>query len=143
MKTWPLVVIVLALSACGKEMGRVPFTGEGSGTSSVTLKAGEVAFWTDIDISYTGAAVAHYDIELQQGGATVATAKCDPLGKLPTKTSWVETNIGDSHSRSGNGKMTCAVNLPSAGATTVNVKLVFDTKPTTLDLKKADLALRQ
>lgn len=142
MRIWTLA-FVIGLSACGKEIGRVPFTTDGSGTTSATLKAGEVAFWTDIDIEWSGDATVHYDVELQQGGTTVATAKCDPLGNLPAKTSWVETNIGDKHSRRGNGKMTCSANVPSGGATTANVKLVFDKKPATLTLKKADLALRQ
>ena len=42
-----------------------------------------------------------YRIELFHDGTKVDTAECDPLGRLPTKTSWVETNLGSSHSRRG------------------------------------------
>ncbi len=138
---WTLAL--LALVACGKEVGRVPFSGEGSGSTTVTLKAGEVAFWTDIDIDYTGSASLQYTVELEQGGTKVASITCDPLAQLHTKTSWVETNIGDQHSRRGNGKMDCTATLPAGGPTTVNAKLAFGTKPKTITLKKADLALRQ
>jgi hypothetical protein len=137
------VLLLFVLAGCGKEVGRVPFSSDGDGTSTVTLKAGEVAFWTDIDIEYTGSAALVYTVELEQGGAKVASVTCDPLGPLPAKTSWVETNIGDAHSRRGNGKMRCSATVPSGGPTVVNAKLAWSTKPATVSLKKADLALRQ
>jgi hypothetical protein len=137
------LALIALVAGCGKEMGRVAFTGEGSGTSTVTLKAGEVAFWTDIDVDYTGNASLAYTVDLEQGGAKVASATCDPLAQLHTKTSWVETNIGDQHTRRGNGKMACTATLASGGATVVNAKLAFATKPTKVTLKKADLVIRQ
>jgi hypothetical protein len=133
----------LGLLACGKEVGRVPFAAEGTATASMPMAAGEVAFWTDIDLEYTGDATLAYTIALSQGGAKVASATCDPLGNIPVKTGWVETNVGAAHSRRGSGKMTCSATLPAAGPTTVTATLAFGRKPATLTLKKADLAVRQ
>jgi hypothetical protein len=134
---------ILALAACGKEAGRVPFAAEGTATATVTLAQGEVAFWTDIDVEYKGAAEARYQIELVQAGTVVAQAECNPLGAINVKMSWVETNIGDSHSRSGRGKMKCSVEVAKAGPTVVRARLVVPQKPATFELKKADLVLKQ
>lgn len=132
-----------ALAGCGKEAGRVPLAGEGSGSSTMTLKAGEVDFWTDLDLSWDGNASLAYAIDLEQGGKTVATATCNPLGDLHVKMRWTETNFGGSHSRHGRGKMNCSVSLPSGGATTVKATLAWGTKPATSALKKADLVVKQ
>ncbi len=137
------VFALATLAGCGKEAGRVPLAGEGTGTSTMTLKAGDVDFWTDIDVSWEGNATLAYTIELEQGGKTVATATCNPLGRLSVKTRWTETNLGASHSRSGNGKMDCSVSLPSGGATTVKATLAWASKPATSSLKKADLVVKQ
>jgi len=128
---------------CGKETGRVPFVAEGAAENTMTLAAGDVHFWTDIDIEWEGNAALHYKIDLLQGGAVVASATCNPLARLSVRTGWVETNLGDRHSRRGNGKMDCTLNLTTAGATTVRAELAFSKKPATLTLKKADLAVRQ
>jgi hypothetical protein len=129
--------------ACGKEVGRVPFTGEGTASATVALKAGEVSFWTDIDIEYNGDASLTYEVELTQGGAKVGSATCNALGQHPAKMSWLETNVGDSHTRRGFGKMTCAATVGSGGPTVVTVKLAFDKRPVTVPLKKADLSVKQ
>lgn len=131
------------LCGCGKELGRIPFEDEGSGATTVTLAAGDVDFWTDLKIEYQGGAALAYDVELFQDGASVATATCNPLGKMTVKTAWVETNLGDAHSRRGNGKMGCSVNLPKAGETKVKATLAFGKKPSGLALAKADLVIKQ
>jgi hypothetical protein len=138
-----LIASVVLLSACGTEVGRVSLAGEGTQTGSATLKAGAVAFWTDLDIDYDGDAALSYDVTLEQGGKTVASAKCNPLGNMSAKVSWVETNIGDSHSRRGMGKMDCTANVAAAGPTTAKVTLAFGAKPKKVTLKKADLVLKQ
>lgn len=134
---------MLAVGCCGKELGRVAFSAPGTSSSTVSLEAGEVSFWTDIDIEYEGPASLEYKIELAQGGSVVATAMCNPLGKLPVQTGWVETNLGNSHMRRGAGKMTCSAQLPKAGATEVRATLAFGTPPTKLKLTKADLVVKQ
>ena len=140
----PLCVLAcLTLLGCGKELGRVGFTGEGSSTGSATLAAGDVYFWTDIDIQWEGDATLTYDITLDQGGKTVATATCNPLGHMSVKTSWVEENFGSSHSRRGGGRMDCTTNLPTGGATTVKARLAFSRKPASVTLRKADLVIKQ
>jgi hypothetical protein len=132
--------LALLLAGCGKEVGRVPFAASGSGTANVTLEAGDVDFWTDIDVEYRGDAALQYHVDLEQGGAGVATAACNPLGPINVKTSWVETNLGSAHSRSGMGKMSCSVKLAKGGPT--KVKATF-TASKSATLKKADLVLKQ
>lgn len=144
----PLLLLLLLLSfsslaACGSEAGRVPLSGEGAGTVTMPLKAGDVAFWTDLDFAYEGDAALAYRVELVQDGATVASAVCNPLGHLPMKMSWRETNIGSSHTRRGSGKMECTTKLAKAGPTTVKATLAFAQKPAGLALKKADLVIKQ
>lgn len=145
MKTsaWVVLGFAILTCGCGKEAGRVPFAAEGKADSTMTLSSGDVSFWTDLDIDHQGDAGLHYNVELLQGGAVVATTTCNPLGSMSVKTSWVETNLGDHHTRSGNGKMACSVKLPAGGATVVRAQLAFSKKPPTLTLKKADLAVRQ
>lgn len=138
-----VMLLLVPILGCGKELGRVPFTKEGTGSTTVALKPGEVAFWTDIDIEWQGAATLDYEVELLQGGTKVASATCNPLGNLSVKTTWVETNIHDEHSRSGNGKLDCSVTLPSGGTTTVNATLAFGSKGKSVTLKKADLVIKQ
>ena len=137
------VVLGLTLAGCGKELGRVPFSSEGTRSANLTLAAGEVAFWTDLQIAYEGDATLDYDIDLSQGGAVVASALCNPLGQLSVQLGLLEANIGSSHSRNVRGKMVCTATLPKAGPTDVQAKLVFGTRPTRLDLKKADLVVKQ
>lgn len=145
MRTRVLAVVVscVSLAACGSEAGRVAFAGEGSASAPIPLKAGEVAFWTDLDIEYKGDAALAYRVELVQDGAAVASAVCDPLGPMNVKMSWVEKNIGTSHSRRGKGKMACAATLAKGGPTTVKATLAFAQKPADLVLKKADLVVKQ
>ncbi len=137
-----VVVLLLTLAACGKEVGRVPFSAAGSGSATVTLAAGDVSFWTDIDVEYEGSAAMGYEVVLEQGGKSVATASCNPLGSMNVKVGWVETNLGSSHSRSGSGKLGCTARVPAAGATDVKVTLAI-TRPSTFTLKKADLVVKQ
>ena len=131
------------LAGCGKEAGRVPFTGEGAAAATIPLAAGDVDFWTDISLEYQGDASLLYQIELQQGGATVTTATCNPLGRMTVKMAWSETNLGASHSRHGTGKMSCSVKLAKSGPTTVKASLAFLGKPASVALKKADLIVKQ
>lgn len=142
MKTTLLLVTCLAVAGCAKEKGRVAFSADGTATTSVTLEAGDVDFWTDIDAEWSGAGSMQYEVELEQSGVRIASTTCDPLAHLSVKMSWVETNLGDSHSRSGKGKMGCSVKVPTAGATTVKVTLT-SAWPAKATLTKADLLVKQ
>lgn len=138
-----LLVLAATAAGCGKEAGRVPFATEGVGSATVELAAGEVSFWTDLDVEYAGDASLAYTVTLSQGGAPVATAVCNPLGHLSVKMGWVETNVNGARSRKGNGKMGCSAKLASGGPTTVDATLAFAQRPTSLTLNKADLVLKQ
>lgn len=134
---------VLGALGCGKEVGRIPLTSETTAQAPMTLAAGEVAFWTDLDIEYEGSAALTYTVELVQDGVTVATAACDPLGHLPVKLGWLQTSIGGEQTRRGNGKMSCNTTLAKGGATTVKATLAFSRKPARATLRRADLVVKQ
>lgn len=134
---------LVLLAGCGKEAGRVPLAGEGTAAATITLEAGDVDFWTDLAIEYQGDPSLQYRIELEQGGAAVATATCNPLGRISVKSMWTETNLGSSHSRHGTGKMSCSAKLAKGGPTTVKATLAFSTKPASVALTKADLVVKQ
>lgn len=134
---------LLWLSACGKEAGRVPFAAADEQSAAFELKAGEVAFWTELDLEWEGDGGLVYTIDLSQGGKSVATASCNPLGHLPIKTGWVSTDIGAKHSRRGSGKMECTTKLAQGGSTTVKAKLQWGPKPATMGFRKADLVVKQ
>jgi hypothetical protein len=138
-----ILALTVALAACGKEAGRVPFAAEGAQNATMSLNKGEVSFWTDIDVEYQGDAALAYTVTLVQNGAPAAQVTCDPLGRLPVKSTWVETNVGASHSRRGNGKMSCSATLPNGGPTEVRATLAFAKKPQTFSLKRADLVVKQ
>lgn len=146
MKIGTLLVgagLLLSVTACGKEEARIPFTAEGPGQATASMKAGDIAFWTDIDVSFEGNAGLVYKIDVVQNNQTVASTTCNPFGQIPVKTTWVETNAGDKHSRSGNGKMACDAKLAAAGDTTIKATLSWSQKPATVAFKKADLVIKQ
>jgi hypothetical protein len=141
-KTW-LLGAALLLSGCGKEVGRVSFSGEGSSSVETAMAAGRVAFWTDIDIAYDGPATLDYRVALVQAGSRVATAICNPLGPMSTKLVWVEAENGSAHSRAGRGKMACNATLPKGGPTTVEATLAFGVRPRRVTITRADLVVKQ
>lgn len=149
MKTNAVTIQLIAalsvwfLAGCGKEMGRVPFAGEDTKIVTMPLAAGDVAFWTDIDVKYEGGAALTYRVDLVQGGSSVATTECEALGPMSMKVGWIETQFGASRSRSGNGKMACGVHLPKGGPTTVQATLDFSARPSSVTLNKADLVVKQ
>jgi hypothetical protein len=143
--TIPMVAVLssVLLTGCGKEAGRVPFAAEGTKAVTMPLAAGDVAFWTDIDIEYEGAPALTYRVELLQGGSSVAAAECEALGPMSIKVGWVETHFGASSSRSGNGRMKCSAQLAKSGPTVVQATLAFDPRPISVTLSKADLVVKQ
>lgn len=146
MRRFTLLLVLgslVAFAGCAKEVGRIPFTGEGSGQSTVTLEPGEVDFWTDIDLEYEGDAAITYEVELSQGGAVIGKKTCNPLGEINVKMSWVETNLNDAHSRRGSGKMGCSMKIDAAGPAEVKAKLVVGKKPAKLEIRKIDLVVKQ
>lgn len=138
-----LLLSFLAVTACGKELGRVRLPAEGNGAVELTLEAGDVAFWTDLSVEYEGEASLEYRIEVFQNGSSVGHTVCNPLGRLSVKTGWVETNLGSFHTRRGMGNMSCELKLPSSGPTVVKTTLAFGKKPPTMTLRKADLVIKQ
>ena len=144
----PLMVVMLATFAWvlppdGNEVGRIPFTSTGTATSTLPLDAGEVSFWTDLDIRYAGDPPLTYQVDLVQGGRHVATASCDPLGHKSTTIGWLSMSDGVSHLERGRGKMLCTASVPVSGPTTIQATLLLEPDGNAVTLKKADLAIRQ
>jgi hypothetical protein len=125
----PLLVfaaLLALLTGCAKEVGRIPFAAQGKASVTLPLAAGNVDFWTDIVLESPDDTSIEYLIALEQSGAKVATAICNP------------------HSRKkGSGKMMCSVKLRAGGPTTVRATLAFVTKPAAVVLTKADLVVKQ
>jgi hypothetical protein len=138
-----LLIAALLLPGCAKEVGRVPFAGEGSSGTFATLNAGRVAFWTDLNIEYDGSAKLDYRVALYQEGKPVATVVCNPLEDLGTKLFWFERDRASTHSRSGKAEMSCSTTLAKAGPTVVGATLAFATAPTRAVIAKADLIVKQ
>ncbi len=142
-KSLCFLAAVSFLAGCGKEVARVPFSSVGSSSAATTLAAGEVAFWTDLDVAYDGTATLDYDIALVQGGLPVAKAACAALGPKSISVGWFDFQRGSGHLQRGKGKMLCSATLPKAGPTTVEAALAFGTRPTRAAITRADLVLRQ
>lgn len=138
-----LLFSALPLVACGRQVGSVPFSGEGTKSTTVALAAGPIAFWTDLDLAYEGPATLGYRIELSRAGRTLAIANCDSLEQLELKVGWLSIARGRSHSSSGRAKMRCSASLPTAGPTQVKATLAFGVRPATAALRRADLLLKQ
>jgi hypothetical protein len=130
-----------ALAGCGKEVGRIPLTGDGSGTTSVAVGSKGLALWTDLDIAYTGNLGATYEVEMLQSGKVVGTASCNPFD-VSTKIKSVETSINGKHTMRYGGKMRCSADVP-AGATEVKATLTIAPKPAVLTITKMDLVLKE
>ncbi len=139
-----LLAMTGLLSACGKEIGRIALTGEGAGDTTITAASGDkLALWTSLDVEWTGSWDAQYAVELRDAsGKAVSSTICDPL-VAPTKMSSVVTNVGSHHTASYQGKMSCALDAPSAGAFTVHAKLTYTSKPAALTVKDISLVVKK
>ena len=142
-RLFAIALLALPLAACGRQVGSVPFSGEGTKSATLPLTSGSVAFWTDLDVAYEGPATLSYRIELSQAGRTVASTTCDPLGKMSVQLGWLDIERGASHSSRGHGKMLCGVRLAKGGPTLVEATLAFGVRPLTATIKQADLVLKQ
>ena len=133
----------LTVVACGKEIGRVPLRDQGAGETTVEATQGKpLALWTSLDVKYTGAFAAHYDIEMLQGGALVGKTQCNPLD-VSTRLSSKQTTFGDDHAMSWQGKMRCEIALAKGGPTTVRAKLIIDRRPASLAIKDISLVVKE
>jgi hypothetical protein len=132
----PLLAVLLA--ACGTEVGRVPLAGPGSGTAKVTLKAGEVAFWTDLDVEWDGSLGARYDVTLTSGGQTL-TASCNPTD-VTARLNSVRNTTGSKSAFRYEGKMKCDVTAPEGDAVLTATLSVGNA---TAMFKKSDLVVKQ
>jgi len=135
--------LAVSLVACGRQVGRVPFSSEGTKSTTLPLAAGNVAFWTDLDVAYEGPATLSYQIELSQAGHQVATASCDPLGKKSVELGWVNIARSSFRSQRGHGKMLCGASLAKGGPTVVAATLAFSAPPLTATINRADLVVKQ
>jgi len=138
-----LALAALPLLACDRHVGSVPFSSEETKSTTLPLAAGNVAFWTDLDVEYEGSATLSYQIELSQAGRTVATTSCDPLGKMSVQLGWVAIQRNALHSSSGHGKMSCGAKLAKGGPTLVRATLAFGARPLTATINRADLIVKQ
>ncbi|HSO40558.1 MAG TPA: hypothetical protein VLT33_48860 [Labilithrix sp.] len=134
---------VLTVAACGKEIGRIPLRDQGAGETTVQASNGKaLSLWTSLDVKYSGAFAAHYDIEMLQGGALVGKTRCNPLD-VSTRLSSKQTTFGNDHSMSWQGKMRCEIALAKGGPTTVRAKLIIDQRPPSLAIKDISVVVKE
>ena len=134
MKARAIVValsLVVSLAGCGKEAGASRSRARGRPAPRSRSTPARSTSGPTSPSSTRATPPSSTRSILKQGGASVGTATCNPLGHMSVKTSWVETNLGGSHSRKGNGKMACSGNLAKGGDTTVKAHLAFGKKPAT------------
>jgi hypothetical protein len=138
-----LGLIGLSVAACGKEVGRIPLRDQGAGETTVQASPGKaLSLWTSLDVKYSGAFAAHYDIEMLQGGRLVGKTQCNPLD-VSTRISSKQTTLGDDHATAWQGKMRCEIALASGGATTMRAKLIIDQRPSSLAIKDISVVVKE
>ena len=133
---------VISLAGCGTRVGRIPFSKPGSSSTVLTAKAGELVFWSDLDVAWDGNFQPRYDITVTQVGKVVGTVTCDPLNvhvRLHSK----RTNWGTHHTASQEGKMSCRVTLPASGSTKIKASLRYLSRPKKLTVRRLDLVIKQ
>jgi len=65
-----VTLMATLLVACGTELGRIPFTGLGSGETEVIVDASaKIDLWTQIKIKFEGDVALAYLIEMHQTNA--------------------------------------------------------------------------
>ena len=134
---------ILSVAACGKEIGRIPLHDQGAGETTVQASPGKaLALWTSLDVKYTGAFAAHYEIEVLQGGTVVGKTTCNPLD-VSTRLSSKQTTFGNDHTMSWQGKMRCEVTAAKGGPTTVRAKLIIDQRPANLAIRDLSLVVKE
>ena len=137
------ILALTFLSGCGKELARIPLTGEGEGDATVTVSPGQkLALWTSLDIDWDGAFAARYAVELRDSsGKAVASATCDPLD-VSVRTMAYRSYVGAHHTDRYQGKMQCEIVAPASGSFTVHAKLTYTAKPSTLTVKDISLVVK-
>jgi hypothetical protein len=119
--------------SCNDELGRVTLYGPGEvGTTSRLDAPATITFKTNLEVEGPADLSAadgdfRYDIEALQEGKVVASTECDPLKVGP---SFVQsrrassTRIGSHRHSITDAPVTgCALKVPSAGTTTIRVRL--------------------
>jgi hypothetical protein len=141
MRITALLAVVLCAVACtGTEKGRVRFEGSRTAEESISLSQGTVRFWTDLDAEFDGDPKLTYDIELIQSGASVGHTTCDALNDVNTKVMSKEVTLGNHRSVSYQGKMSCSMDLPTNGMTTVRATF---SAPERVKLAKYDIVVKE
>jgi hypothetical protein len=133
-------LLSLVLSSCFHTVGRLPFAGEGARETIVDLEAGDVRFAADVEVRYTGRAIARYDVDLLQGDHLVGRATCDPL-RITGRRSCVY-RFGN-HDFDCSIVMECRAHVDAGGPTVVRARLSIPTRPAEFTLHRADLIVGQ
>ncbi len=130
----------LMLSSCFHAVGRLPFAREGAREAVVDLEAGDVRFAADVEVRYTGRAIARYDVDLIQGDRVAGHATCDPLRITGAKSCMYRFGNRDFECSI---VMDCKAHVDAGGPTVVRARLSIPTRPAELTLRRADLIIGQ
>jgi len=135
-----LLVVLIAVTACFHDVGRVSFAEEGQRQATFNLAPGDVCFAADVEVHGADHAKARFDVDLMQGGQVAAQAACDPL-KIGDRKAC--TYRFDNHDYRCNVVMDCRAHLATGGPTVLRVRLSVAEKPADFTLHRADLIVGQ
>lgn len=135
---------LVALSGCGKEVGRVALNQEGSAETKLQVHAAKpLAVWVALDWEFNEPLEARYDVELVQNASVVSKAQCNPLD-VSVKTNSRELSIGGKRSVKYTGKMReCTLTPTADGEATVKARLVFPKKSGAPSTRDASLVFKE
>ena len=163
---WALILVTV--SGCEAEIGRITFDDVGEGRTEVMVDAKkEVDFWTDLDVTKEeDISLAHaimdedqtrlaYSLVLYQADQPVRRLICDPFDvssfDIRSKFKSITITLSTTRSFKYKGKMRCSTRVSDTGATVVEAALVsVDPRdgspvdlPDSFKLSKADLIIKQ
>lgn len=135
-----LLVLFLSVNGCSRnELARIPIQKTGQFETEFTHPGGELDFWTDFDVEFSGGASASYKIELVQGRVIVKTLSCNPF---EVEESLMSRNVEANglQKMSFLALMDCVVVLPEGDYIAA---VGFSADGEDLKIFRADLILRQ
>jgi hypothetical protein len=132
--------VLIGVTACFHDVGRVSFAEEGQRQATFNLAPGEVRFAADVEVKDADRAKARFDVDLLQGGQLAAQAACDPLKLGDRKACTYRFGNGDFRC---NVVMDCRAHLATGGPTVIRVRLSVAEKPADFTLHRADLIVGQ
>lgn len=126
MKKLLLVVLILALLGCSKEIERINIVEGKLDKDYFTIKeTKKIKFWADIDVSYVGDASLIYKIRVFKDESLEFNCEADALN-VNVKMFSTRIQVNDKITIKYQGKLKCEFSPQKAGKYEIEVKQKFD-----------------